>query len=403
MMNLCTLKRLSLTAVWLSASLLQGCDKKETPAAQGPQYDIGYVTIQTQPVELKDEMPGRTLASFEAEVRPQVGGIILRQLFDEGTMVKKGQPLYQIDPAPFQLQLDQAQSNLRKTLANQSTARNRAERYRRLVRERAVSRQDFDDAVATYQEAQSNVASAVATVENAKINLNYTRVYSPIAGRAGRSTVTAGALVTANQGSPLVTVQTYDPMYVDLTASSTELLQFRRELAQGQFTRTHNESKNITLFLEDTTTYNHRGAILFSDININEATGSFVLRVSFPNPDQILLPGMFVRASLPRGVIDKAILIPAKALSRTPKGDAQVFVINNENTVEIKTVEASRLVNNQWLITKGLDVGQKVVVDGVQFVRSGSPVAKSHEVSAKVDPSTGLQHTPQHSPQNSQQ
>ncbi|GHA32340.1 efflux RND transporter periplasmic adaptor subunit [Photobacterium aphoticum] len=389
MINLSALKRLSLAMVWLSTGVLQGCEDTGAPAAKGPQYDIGYITINTQQVVLNDEMPGRTLASFEAEVRPQVGGIILRQLFEEGTMVKQGQPLYQIDPAPFQLQLDQAQSDLRKTIANQSTARNRAERYRRLVRERAVSQQDYDDAVATYQEAQSDVASAKAAVENAKINLNYTRVYSPIAGRAGRSTVTAGALVTANQSAPLVTVQTYNPMYVDLTASSTELLKFRRELAQGQFTRTQGESKNITLFLEDGTTYDHRGAILFSDVNIDETTGSFVLRVTFPNPDQILLPGMFVRASLPRGVMDKAILIPAKALSRTPKGDAQVSVINSDNKVDIITVTADRLVDNQWLITKGLKVGQKVIVDGLQFVRPGSPVAKSHEITAKQGSAQG--------------
>ncbi|KLV07319.1 hemolysin D [Photobacterium aquae] len=363
---------------------LQGCDEQQTTSPQAPQYDIGYMIVESRPVELKDEMPGRTLASYEAEVRPQVGGIILRQLFEEGTMVQKGQPLYQIDPAPFQLALDQAQSDLRKAQANQSTARNRADRYRRLVKERAVSRQDFDDAVATYQEAQSDVTSARAAVENAKINLNYTKVYAPINGRAGRSTVTAGALVTANQASPLVTVQTYDPMYVDLTASSAELLQFRRELAAGQFTRTQAESKNITLFLEDGTAYDRRGSILFSDINIDQTTGSFVLRVSFPNPDQILLPGMFVRASLPRGIVDNAILIPAKALSRTPKGSAQLSVITADNKVELRTVETSRMVNNEWLITKGIKAGEKVIVEGLQFVRPGSPVAKSHEISGSA-------------------
>ncbi|MBC7004904.1 efflux RND transporter periplasmic adaptor subunit [Photobacterium sp. BZF1] len=375
------LQPFSLSLVLLSITFLQGCEDKQATAPQGPQYDIGYVTVATNSVELRDEMPGRTVASYEAEVRPQVGGIILKQLFEEGTMVAKGQPLYQIDPAPFQLSLDQARSDLNKATANLATARNRADRYRRLVREKAVSRQDYDDAVATYQEAQSDVASAKASVENAKINLNYTKVNAPIDGRAGRSSVTAGALVTANQSAPLVTVQTYNPMHVDLTASSTELLQYRRELAQGAFKRDDAELSDIQLSLEDGTTYDQPGTILFSDINIDETTGSFVLRVSFPNPQQILLPGMFVRASLPRGVVDKAILIPAKALTRTPKGEAQVSVIGQDNKVEVKTVQTDRLVNNQWLITKGLSVGDKVIVDGLQFVRSGAPVSKSHEIS----------------------
>lgn len=378
------LQPFSLSLVLLSITFLQGCEDKQATAPQGPQYDIGYVTVATNSVELRDEMPGRTVASYEAEVRPQVGGIILKQLFEEGTMVAKGQPLYQIDPAPFQLSLDQARSDLNKATANLATARNRADRYRRLVREKAVSRQDYDDAVATYQEAQSDVASAKASVENAKINLNYTKVNAPIDGRAGRSSVTAGALVTANQSAPLVTVQTYNPMHVDLTASSTELLQYRRELAQGAFKRDDAELSDIQLSLEDGTTYDQPGTILFSDINIDETTGSFVLRVSFPNPQQILLPGMFVRASLPRGVVDKAILIPAKALTRTPKGEAQVSVIGQDNKVEVKTVQTDRLVNNQWLITKGLSVGDKVIVDGLQFVRSGAPVSKSHEISTKT-------------------
>ncbi|MGR5064976.1 efflux RND transporter periplasmic adaptor subunit [Photobacterium sp. DNB22_13_2] len=375
------LQPFSLSLALLSLLFIQGCEDKETAPPQGPQYDIGYVTVVTKSVELRDEMPGRTVASYEAEVRPQVGGIILKQLFEEGTMVQKGQPLYQIDPAPFQLSLDQAQSELSKASANLATARNRADRYRRLVREKAVSRQDYDDAVATYQEAQSNVASAKAGVENAKINLNYTKVNAPIDGRAGRSSVTAGALVTANQSAPLVTVQTYNPMHVDLTASSTELLLYRRELAQGAFKQTKAELGDIQLSLEDGTIYDKLGTILFSDINIDETTGSFVLRVSFPNPQQILLPGMFVRASLPRGIVDSAILIPAKALTRTPKGDAQVSVIGQDNKVEVRTVKTERLINNHWLITQGLNVGEKVIVDGLQFVRSGAPVSKSHEVS----------------------
>ncbi|MGF1681604.1 efflux RND transporter periplasmic adaptor subunit [Photobacterium minamisatsumaniensis] len=373
-------KLFSIIITLLFTIIIIGCSEEQTTSQQGPVYDIGYVVITPKTIELRDEMPGRTVASFESEVRPQVGGIILKQLFEEGSMVTKGQPLYQIDPAPFQLSLKSAQSELRKAKANQNTARNRAGRYQRLVKEQAVSRQDYDDAVATYQQAQSDVASADAAVENAKINLNYTKVNAPISGRAGRSTVTAGALVTANQSSPLVTVQTYDPMHVDLTASSTELLQFRRDLAKGAFSRNQDELSGIDLFLEDGTTYDHTGSILFSDININQTTGSFVLRVSFANPDRILLPGMFVRASLPRGIVKSAITVPAKALSRTPKGEAQVNVIGSDNNIELRTVETQSMIDNSWFILDGLKAGEKVVVEGLQFIRPGAPVAKSHEV-----------------------
>lgn len=383
MINKLLLKPLQASVAIFSILVLQGCEDHKASAPQRPQYDIGYVVVAPQPVELHDTMPGRTLPSYEAEIRPQVGGIILQQLFEGGTMVKQGQPLYQIDSAPFQLALKQAQSDLRKTIANQTSARNLAGRYHRLVKERAVSQQDYDNAVASYQEAQSAVISARAAVDNAKINLGYTRVTSPINGRASRSNVTAGALVTANQSSPLVTVKTYDPMYVDLTASSTELLQFRRDLAQGLITRDQNESRQIELFLEDGTPYDHLGTILFADVDINETTGSFVLRVSFPNPDQILLPGLFVRASLPRGVDPNAILVPAKALTRNPKGDAQVSVIDSDNKTKVVDVETSQLINHHWLIKKGLRGGEKVIVDGLQFVRPGAPVTKSHEISAK--------------------
>ncbi len=359
---------------------LTGCDSKEPVAQQQPQYDIGYTTIEPQNIELKDEMPGRTVASYQSEVRPQVGGIIVEQLFSEGSLIKKGQPLYQIDPAPFKLNLKSAESDLRKTKANLTTARNKANRYARLVKEQAVSRQDYDDATSVYQQAQSDVTSAEAAVANSKIDLNYTRVTSPIAGRVGRSTVTAGALVTANQTDPLVTVQTYDPMFVDLTASSGELLQFRRDLASGAYSRNEGELSDITLALEDGSLYDRKGKILFSDININQTTGSFVLRLSFPNPDRILLPGMFIRASLPRGIVHDALLVPAKALTRTPKGAAQLHVIGDKDIVELRNVTTETLINNQWLITKGLQAGEKVIVEGIQFVRPKSPVTKSHEI-----------------------
>ncbi|MGL6313828.1 efflux RND transporter periplasmic adaptor subunit [Vibrio sp. WXL103] len=367
----------------VSVILISGCDgqQSQSPAAAPPPPAIGYTVVNAQPLELTDSMPGRTLASFKAEVRPQVGGILVSQLFQEGAFIDKGQPLYQIDPDSFQVTLNSAKADLKRARANLATASNRAKRYERLVRENAVSRQDYDDAVASLQQAQSDVATAQASIDAAQINLDYTKVTSPISGRIGRSSVTEGALVTANQADPLATVQTYDPMYVDLTASSNELLAFRRALQAGDFSRSEQDLTNIHLTLEDGTDYEHKGTILFSDVNISESTGAFVLRVSFPNPDNILLPGMFVRATLPKGVASDAILVPAKAVSRTPQGTAQVWVIDDNDVVNIRTVSADKLINNQWLITEGLNSGDKVVAVGLQFIRPDMTLTNTYDIS----------------------
>nr|WP_202819679.1 efflux RND transporter periplasmic adaptor subunit [Thaumasiovibrio occultus] len=345
-----------------------------------PPPAIGYLVVKSEPLELFSNMPGRTLASFKAEVRPQVGGIVTKQLFKEGAIINKGQPLYQIDPEPFQVQLDSAQSELARARANLATASNRAKRYRNLVAQNAVSRQDYDDTVASFQQAQADVTAAQAAVDSAEISLSYTQVTSPISGRIGRSNITEGALVTANQSTPLVTVQTYDPMYVDLTASSNELLAFRRALSDGTYSRNKDELNRISLTLEDGSTYPQLGSILFSDISISESTGSFVLRVSFPNPDQILLPGMFVRARLPKGTMANALLVPAKAVSRTPQGDAQVWILDENNTASIQRVVTDEMLDNQWLVTEGLKAGDRVIVTGTQFVRPNMPVAKPYDV-----------------------
>lgn len=369
--------------VLASLIFLFGCDghQSQSPAAAPPAPAIGYTVVNAQPLELTNNMPGRTLASFKAEVRPQVGGILVSQLFQEGAFIDKGQPLYQIDSDSFQVTLNSAKADLKRARANLATASNRAKRYERLVRENAVSRQDYDDAVASLQQAQSDVATAQASIDAAQINLDYTKVISPISGRIGRSSVTEGALVTANQAEPLATVQTYDPMYVDLTASSNELLAFRRALQAGDFSRSEQDLTNIQLTLEDGSYYEHKGTILFSDVNISESTGAFVLRVSFPNPDNILLPGMFVRATLPKGVTNDAILVPAKAVSRTPQGSAQVWVIDDNDVVNIRTVSADKLINNQWLITEGLNSGDKVVAVGLQFIRPDMTLTNTYDIS----------------------
>ncbi|QIA63385.1 efflux RND transporter periplasmic adaptor subunit [Vibrio astriarenae] len=369
----------------VSSIFMLGCDNQQSsaPSAALPAPSIGYTVVQAQPLELTDNMPGRTLASFKAEVRPQVGGILLSQLFQEGAFIDKGQPLYQIDPDSFQVSLDSAKADLRRAKANLATASNRAKRYERLVQQNAVSRQDYDDAVASLQQAQSDVETAQASIDSAQINLDYTQVTSPISGRIGRSSVTEGALVTANQSEPLAIVQTYDPMFVDLTASSNDLLTFRRALSAGDFSRSEQDTTNIQLTLEDGSDYEYKGTILFSDVNISESTGAFVLRVSFPNPDNILLPGMFVRATLPKGVASDAILVPAKSVSRTPQGTAQVWVIDENGVVDIRTVTADKLINNQWLITEGLNSGEKVVAVGLQFIRPGMSLTNTYDVSDK--------------------
>ncbi|TKB49165.1 efflux RND transporter periplasmic adaptor subunit [Ferrimonas aestuarii] len=378
--------RLAIGSTLVALSLLLGGCKPAEQQAQSapPPPEIRFVEVKLQAIELKDQMPGRTVASFIAEVRPQVGGIILKQLFTEGALIEKGQPLYQIDPEPFEVAFRSAKSDLQKANANLATAQNRAARYERLVKQNAVSRQDFDDALANFQQAESDVAIAKAAIETARINLDYTKVTSPISGRIGRSTVTEGALVTANQASALVTVQTYDPMYVDITASSNELLAFNRGLQSGAFSREEGELSDIQLTLEDDSVYPFGGKFLFSDVNIDQTTGSFVLRLSFENPNNTLLPGMFVRATLPRGIDHKAILIPAKALSRTPRGQAQVSVINADNVVEVRPVETEEMINNQWLVTKGLNAGDRVIAEGLQFVRPGAPVANPVPYVAKA-------------------
>ncbi|SHG95683.1 efflux RND transporter periplasmic adaptor subunit [Ferrimonas marina] len=359
---------------------LQGCGEAPPPQQGPPQVDIGIIKIASEPVTLTTRLPGRTKASLQAEVRPQISGIILEQLFEEGAMVEKGAQLYLIDPAPFEADLNRARADLSKARANLKTAKARADRYKILVDANAVSRQDYDDALAQYEQAEAEIETATAAVTQSKINLDYTRVYAPITGLAGRSSVTAGALVTSSQSQALVTVQQFDPMFVDVSESSRELNRLRRAWNSGQIIRQEGEAARVRLLFDDGAEYEHYGEFKFADINVDVSTSTFTIRTTFPNPDNLLLPGMFVRAELVKGIRPNGILVPAKGVSRDPKGQATVMVINDKGEAELRLVTASELIGQSWLVTEGLNDGDQVILEGLQFVRPGMPVPKFHEV-----------------------
>lgn len=353
---------------------LQGQPKAEE-AQQGapPAPEVGVVTITPQRVALDTELPGRTSSYLIAEVRPQVGGIIKKRLFVEGSDVKAGEALYQIDPATYQANLDSAKATLAKSEANLFAAKLKADRYKDLVAINAVSQQNYDDAYAALKQAEADVAAGKAAVETARINLDYTRVTSPISGRIGRSSVTPGALVTANQAASLSTVQQLNPIYVDVTQSSTELLKLKRDLASGQLRSAGKNKARVKLILEDGTGYAQEGTLQFSDVTVDQGTGAITLRAVFPNPKQELLPGMYVRAVLETGVDDKAILVPQQGITRNNKGEATALVLGPDGMVEMRTLEIARALGDKWLVTAGLKAGDQVIVDGLQKVRPGAP------------------------------
>ena len=348
------------TAVAL-ASMLSGCGKKEDAAPPAPQTpEVGVVTLKAQPYTLTTELPGRTTAFRVAEVRPQVDGIILKRLFKEGADVKAGQQLYQIDPAMYEATANSAKATLQ-------SAKSMSDRYKQLVSEQAVSRQEYDTALANTQEAQS-------ALQTAQINLRYTRVLAPISGRIGRSTVTEGALVTSGQTTEMATIQQLDPIYVDVTQSSAEMLKLRGDLASGRLEKAGDNAATVKLTLEDGSEYAQEGRLEFSEVSVDQATGSVTLRAVFPNPDHVLLPGMFVHAQLPAGVSSKAILAPQQGVTRDLKGKPTALVVNKDNKVEQRELVANRTAGAYWLIEKGLAEGDRVITEGLQFVKPGAEV-----------------------------
>ncbi|NMG55760.1 efflux RND transporter periplasmic adaptor subunit [Aromatoleum aromaticum] len=363
-----------------SAVLLAACgsDKQQgsadAAAPPPPAPTVTVVTVHTEAVPLVVELPGRTAPYLIAEVRPQVTGIIKQRPFTEGSDVKAGQVLYQIDPATYQATYASAKANLARAEANVYAARLKADRYADLVRINAVSKQAFDDATAALQQGQAEVAAAKAAIDKAKIDLEFTRVTSPIAGRIGRSAVTPGALVTANQSQALATVQQLDPIYVDVTQSSSELIRMKRDLAEGRLQRASGNSVPVRLVLEDGSVFGAEGRLAFSEVSVDPGTGSVTLRAVFPNPHAELLPGMYVRARLPQGVKSDAVLVPHAALSHDPRGNAQVMVVDGESKVEARSVTAEQSLGDKWVVTAGLAEGDRVIVEGLQRVRPGAQV-----------------------------
>ena len=365
-------------AALLSIFMLAGCGNKDHAVAHAasppPAPVVTVMAVQSALVPLVTELPGRTTPYLIAELRPQVGGIVQQRAFTEGSEVRAGQLLYRIDAAPYQAAYDSAKANLARAEANLQVAKVKAERYAGLVRIQAVSKQANDDAQAALQLAQADIAAAKAALDKARIDLDHTQVKSPISGRIGRSSVTQGALVTANQAEALATVQQLDPIYVDLTQSSADMLRIRRDLAAGTLQRNTNKAVPVTLTLEDGSEYGSEGSLAFSEVTVDESTGSVTLRAKFPNPKGVLLPGMYVRARLPQGVRSEAILVPHAALTRDPRGNALVMVVDAESKVQARPVKVVQSLDSQWVVTDGLQPGERIIVEGLQKIRPGASV-----------------------------
>ncbi|EAA8948221.1 multidrug efflux RND transporter periplasmic adaptor subunit AcrA [Salmonella enterica] len=365
----------------LSGSLaLTGCDDKQDQQGGQQMPEVGVVTLKTEPLQITTELPGRTVAYRIAEVRPQVSGIILKRNFVEGSDIEAGVSLYQIDPATYQATYDSAKGDLAKAQAAANIAELTVKRYQKLLGTQYISKQEYDQALADAQQATAAVVAAKAAVETARINLAYTKVTSPISGRIGKSSVTEGALVQNGQASALATVQQLDPIYVDVTQSSNDFLRLKQELANGSLKQENGKAK-VDLVTSDGIKFPQSGTLEFSDVTVDQTTGSITLRAIFPNPDHTLLPGMFVRARLQEGTKPTALLVPQQGVTRTPRGDASVLVVGADNKVETRQIVANQAIGDKWLVTDGLKAGDRVVVSGLQKVRPGAQV-KVQEITA---------------------
>ena len=373
-MNRRSLRNVAVVPALFLAVLAVGCGKRTAQAPRGPA-EVAVVTVAPERVVLTTELPGRTSAFLVAEVRPQVSGIIQQRLFDEGANVKAGDVLYRIDPAQYQAAFEQAKAALGMAEANLPAARSRAERLKGLVEIHAVGQQDYDDAAAALAQSEAGVATSRAALESARINLAYTPIKAPISGRIGRSSVTVGALVAAYQPVPLAVVQKLDPIYVDVTQSSADLLRLKRALVAGRLTQDGEAQSKVKLLLEDGTPYPLEGSLKFRDVTVDPTTGSVTLRVVFPNPDETLLPGMFVRAVVEQGADEAAILAPQQGVTRNTKGEAIAWIVGKDGKVEQRTLEVGRAFGDKWLVTSGLAAGDQLIVDGLQRIRPGAPVS----------------------------
>lgn len=357
----------------LAVALLSACKQEEKNTIAPAPVEVGVIAIRSQPVNRVVELPGRTAAYRIAEVRPQVGGIIKKRLFTEGSEVKAGQLLYQIDPDTYQAKFDSAKAALARAEALEYSSRLKAQRYKNLVQTKAVSEQDQVEIEANWKQTVADVAAAKAALDSARINLEYTRVTAPIGGRIGKSTVTEGALVTAEQAAPLSTIQQLDPIYVDLNQSSTELLALKKELAVGQ-AQIASTSQPVKVLFDNGSEYAQTGVLEFSDVTVNQTTGTVILRALVANGAHELLPGMFVRARIDKGQLPHAILVPAASVSRNSKGQAMVMVVNSQSTVEARPIEIGQNMGQQVWVAAGLAEGEQVIVSGLQKIRPGVPV-----------------------------
>ncbi len=368
----------ALMSILAMAVFLAGCQEEAAPPAQ-QKPQVGIVTLQAEPFAVTTELPGRTRAYRIAEVRPQVNGIIQKRLFTEGSDVKAGQQLYQIDPSVYEATLKSAQASV-------ASSKSLADRYAELVKDQAVSKQAYDEARAASLQAE-------AELERARIDLRYTKVLAPISGRIGRSAVTEGALVSNGQAQELATIQQLDPIYVDVTQPARDLLALRRDLAEGRLQKAGENAAKVTLMLEDGSDYGHEGKLEFSEVTVDPGTGSVTLRAVFPNPDKVLLPGMFVHAQLVAGMKSEAILVPQQGVTRNAKGEPTAMVVNAENKVELRQIKTERAVGNRWLVGDGLQPGDRVITEGLQFIQPGIEVEVSS--ATNVDNRGGVSAQPQ--------
>ncbi|WP_343595245.1 efflux RND transporter periplasmic adaptor subunit [Acinetobacter sp.] len=368
----------ALTACTLAISIaLVGCNNKKdaqqaAASQQAPMAEVGVLVAQPQNVEKTVELAGRTSPYEVSEVRPQTSGVILKRLFAEGSYVKAGQALYQLDPRTNTASVDNANAALLQQRANLASLKTKANRYQQLIGINAVSKQDYDDLMGQIHVSEAQIEAAQAELKNAKINLGYSTIRAPISGQTNRSTVTTGALVTANQTNALVTIQRLDPIYVDINQSSSDLLRLRQELKQGSLDNSNNAK--VKLKLEDGSIYPIEGTLAFSDASVDTSTGSVTIRAIFQNPNHLLLPGMYATAQIVEGVLPNVYLVPQIAVTRTPTGQATLFVVNQKGNIEVRNVETSGTQGSNWIVTKGLVAGDKVVVDGVAKVKEGQQV-----------------------------
>ncbi len=404
----------------LAGLLLTGCKRSAAPPPAGPS-EVGVVTIQPEPVVLTTELPGRINAYLVAEIRPQVSGLLQGRKFEEGALVKAGDLLYQIEPAPYQAAYDQAraalltaqsnvvtaEANVALAEANMPAIRSREDRLKGLVAIHAVGQQDYDDASAALKQAEANlivrrtavesnrtaVEVSKAAVESARINLSYTPIKAPISGRIGKSNITVGAMVTAYQPVALAVIQQLDPIYVDVAQANADLLRLRRSLESGHL-RNGGGQRRVKLLLEDGTPYPATGTLQFRDVTVDPTTGSVTLRMVFPNPKQVLLPGMFVRAVVEEGVREQALFVPQQGVNRDPKGNPIALIVDSENKVGLRPLELDRAIGDRWLVNKGLSPGDRVIVEGFERVRPGAPVrAVPFGGQAGSEPKTGASPT----------